>query len=156
MQKVADYAREIGIEKLLISVGGNVCAVGTKLDGTIWKVGIQNPDSESVEKYVQKVNIKDCCVVTSGNYQRYYTVDGIKYCHIIEPETLMPSDYFASVTIIAEDSGVADAMSTAVYNMSLEEGIVFVNGMDNVEAMWILENGSIYYSAQFEAYLVEE
>lgn len=155
VQKVADYAGEIGMENVLISVGGNVCAVGEKIDGSKWRLGIQNPDMSSETEYSEKVDLKDECVVTSGNYQRYYMVDGVRYCHIVDPDTLMPADYFSSVSIITDDSGMADALSTAVYNMPLEEGLAFVNGMDGVEAMWILEDGSIRYSDHFKEYIAE-
>ena len=124
------------------------------MDGSRWTVGIQNPNFEDTKQYAGKVLVKNCSVVTSGNYQRYYTVNGKRYCHIIDPNTLMPAEYFASVSIIAEDSGVADALSTAIYNMPLEEGISYVNMLENVEAMWILENGDIVYSENFEKYLI--
>lgn len=155
VQRVAEYAKEIGVEHLLLSVGGNVCAVGERLDGTKWRLGIQNPDLDSEEAYVRKVDAADACVVTSGNYQRYYIVDGERYCHIIDPDTLMPADYFQSVSVITKDSGVADALSTSVYNMPYEEGLAFVNGLEGVEAMWIMGDGSIRYSENFEAYVVE-
>lgn len=155
VQCVAEYAKEIGMERLLLSVGGNICAVGSRTDGTNWRVGIQNPDLDSEEMYVKKADIKDTCIVTSGNYQRYYMVDGVRYCHIIDPDTLMPADYFASVSIVTEDSGMADALSTAVYNMPLEEGKAFVDSLDNVEAMWVLEDGSVRYSKNFEQYIAE-
>ncbi len=155
VQRVAEYAKEIGMEHVLISVGGNVCAVGGRIDGTKWRLGIQNPDTGSEEPYVRKVDMADACVVTSGNYQRYYIVDDERYCHIIDPDTLMPADYFSAVSVIAEDSGAADALSTSVYNMTYEEGLAFVNGLEGVEAMWIMEDGSIRYSENFEAFLAE-
>ena len=155
VQRVAEYAREIGMENVLLSVGGNVCAVGEKQKGTAWRLGIQNPDLSSEEAYVKKVDVRDACVVTSGNYQRYYTVDGVRYCHIIDPDTLMPADYFASVSIITADSGMADALSTSLYNMPFDEGLAFVNGMDGVEAMWIFGDGSIRYSESFEQYVAQ-
>lgn len=155
VQRVAEYAEEIGMENVLLSVGGNICAVGEKIDKTMWRLGIQNPDMDSEETYVKKVDVKDACVVTSGNYQRYYMVDGVRYCHIIDPDTLMPADYFASVSIITTDSGRADALSTSVYNMPFEEGLAYVNGLDGVEAMWIFEDGSVHYSTDFEQYLAE-
>lgn len=155
VQKVAEYAREIGMEHVLISVGGNVCAVGGKIDDSEWRLGIQDPKMSDEMEYVQKVAVKNKCVVTSGNYQRYFVVDGERYCHIIDPDTLMPADYFASVSIITDDSGKADALSTAIYNMPLEEGIAFVNGMENVEALWIMEDGSMHYSEHFQTYLAE-
>ena len=153
VQKTAEYAREIGMENLLLSVGGNVSAIGGKRNGDKWKIGIQNPDLDSEEAYAEKVNVENMCVVTSGDYQRYYEVDGVRYCHIIDPDTLMPADYFASVTILTKDSAVADAMSTAVYNMPLEEGLDFVNGEDDLEAMWIMKDGSKHYSDHFESFL---
>jgi len=155
VQRVAEYAKEIGMESALFSVGGNVCAVGSKLDRSDWRVGIQNPDMASDEAYVAKVDVSDACVVTSGDYQRYYVVDGEKYCHIIDGDTLMPADYFASVSIVTTDSGRADALSTSVFNMSVEDGIGFVNSLDDVEAMWILHDGSVVLSAGFESYLVQ-
>lgn len=155
VQQAAEYARELGMENVLISVGGNICAVGARTGEAGWRVGIQNPDLNSEEAYVEKVELRDASFVTSGSYQRYYVVDGVKYCHIIDPDTLMPADYFDSVSIIAADSGVADALSTSVYNMSLEEGLRFVNSMEDVEAMWILKDGSIQYSEHFEQYMLE-
>jgi thiamine biosynthesis lipoprotein len=155
VQKTAEYAREIGLTDALISVGGNVCALGEKQDGSNWKIGIENPDRDSSKSYVRKVNVKDACVVTSGDYQRYYLVDGVKYCHIIDPDTLMPADYYMSVTIIADDSGMADSLSTAVYNMPLEIGMDLINSTDNAEAMWVKKDGTVVYSFGFEKYLAE-
>jgi thiamine biosynthesis lipoprotein len=155
VQKTAEYAAELGIEHLLINVGGNVCAVGTKPDGSDWKVGITNPDTDSSEPYIQKVSVSNRCVVTSGNYQRYYTVDGVRYCHIINPDTLMPSTLFSSVSIIADDSSLADALSTAVFNMNLDNGLSLINGLDGVEAMWITVDGDMIYSEGFEQYLAD-
>lgn len=155
VQKVAEYAQEIGMENVLLSVGGNICAVGVRADGTAWRMGIQNPDLESEEAYVKAVDFSNASLVTSGSYQRYYEVDGKRYCHIIDPDTLMPAEYFDSVSIIAEDSGVADALSTSVFNMPLAEGIAFVNEMDGMEAMWILKDGSIRYSDNFEQYVTQ-
>ena len=156
VQRTAEYAKEIGMESVLFSVGGNVCAVGKKQNGSKWSIGIQNPDLSSEEAYIKLVAVADECVVTSGDYQRYYVVDGVKYCHIIDGDTLMPADYFASVSIITTDSGRADALSTSIFNMPFEEGLAFVDGLENVEAMWILHDGTIEYSDGFERYLVEK
>ena len=149
VQKAAEYARAIGLTDGLISVGGNAVALGKKQDGTLWKIGIENPDPES-EDYVAVVGVTDACVVTSGDYQRYYEVDGVRYCHIIHPETLMPATYFSSVTIVAADSGWADALSTAVYNMTLDEGMALINRLPDIEAMWVTPDGELFYSDGFE------
>ena len=156
VQKVAEYAKEeLGVTSMLFSVGGNVCAIGAHPDGTPWRIGIQNPDVDSDQAYLQKVSVQDVSVVTSGNYQRYYEVDGKRYCHIINPQTLLPADTFSSVTVITPDSGIADALSTTLFNMSLEEGMQFVKEQDQVEAMWVSEDGTIAYSDGFEVYLTE-
>ena len=153
VERIAEYAKEIGMTSVLLSVGGNICAVGAKYDGSNWKVGIQNPDTSSDEAHVEMVQIADVSVVTSGDYQRYYVVDGERYCHIIDGDTLMPANYFASVSVIVKDSGVADALSTSVFNMSLEEGMAFVNAREDMEAIWIMHDGSLKYSDGFDKYL---
>lgn len=155
VQQVAEYAKEHGMEHLLISGGGNICVVGAREDGEAWRVGIQNPDLSSEEAYVQRVQLQDMSIVTSGNYQRYYEVDGKQYCHIIDKDTMMPAEHMASVSVIMQDSGEADAMSTALFNMEYEEGKSFVESMEGVEAMWILNDGTIKYSSGFSKYLVQ-
>lgn len=156
VQCVADNARKQGFSNYLISVGGNVVTIDSKPDGQLWRLAIQNPDLTSDVSYVKKVDFKDQCLVTSGDYQRYYVVDGKEYCHIIDPDTLMPADYFKSVSIITAHSGLADALSTALFNMEYEEGLALINSIEGAEAMWILEDGSIQYSDNFEQYVVAE
>lgn len=132
---------------LLISVGGNVCATGPKDDsGTPWVVGIQNPDGGN---YLHTVHVFDECVVTSGDYQRYFVVDGKPYHHIIDPITLQPGTYWRSVTIVCQDSGAADALSTALFLMPQAEGQTLLDKF-NAQAMWVDESGTIYYSPGFE------
>ncbi|MDE7124396.1 MAG: FAD:protein FMN transferase, partial [Eubacterium sp.] len=106
--------------------------------------------------YIAKVNASDHdTVVTSGDYQRYYTVDGVDYCHIINPETLMPADFMSSVSVISKDSAYADMLSTALFNMRIEDGLSLVNGMSDTEAMWVDKNGEITYSDNFKNYVVK-
>ncbi len=149
-EKLTDYATSEGMNNLLISVGGNISAIGTKEDGSKWMLGIQNPDTDSENAYVLKLNAQDQSLVTSGNYQRYYVVDGKIYHHIIDPNTLMPSTYFASVSILNKHSGIADALSTAVYNMPFEEGLALIERIPDTEAMWIYEDGTFAFSSGFE------
>ena len=89
--------------------------------------------------------------MTSGDYQRYYTVDGVRYHHIIDPQTLQPSSYFNAVTVVCADSGLADALSTALFVSTLEEGTALVEGLDGVEAVWVFDAGRTVYSSGFEA-----
>ena len=142
-QRVAENAPS----GLLISVGGNVCATGPKDEsGTPWVVGIQNPDSSD---YLHTIYLTKGSVVTSGDYQRAYTVDGKSYHHIIDPETLYPSACWRSVTIVCEDSGLADALSTALFVLPQEEGQTLLDQCGAM-ALWVCMDGTILYSPGFE------
>lgn len=133
---------------LLISVGGNVCATGPKTeDGTAWVVGIQNP--EGGDDYLHTIYVTGGSVVTSGDYQRAYMADGKMYHHIIDPETLYPCEYWSSVTIVCPDSGLADALSTALFLLPREEGQQLLDTL-GAEAMWVDREGKITYSPGFE------
>ncbi|MDI9520260.1 MAG: FAD:protein FMN transferase [Bacillota bacterium] len=150
------YATEIVARMLLsspmpsfiINAGGNVRTGHPPLDGrTAWGIGIQNPDDAIVLQNsgepIEVLYLSDRSLVTSGDYQRYYTVDGQRYHHLISPDTLMPATFFRSVTIITEDSGIADLLSTAVFLMPVEEGQEYIKKLDGVDALWILNDGSI-------------
>lgn len=153
VQRITEWTKENLWQDVAISIGGNVSTLGYKNDGkTPWKIGIENPQ-ENATDYLELVNITDTCVVTSGDYQRYYTVDGKRYCHIINKDTLMPSEYMASVSILCKDSALGDALSTALFNMPIEEGEKFVNSLDGVEAVWVNKNYEKTYSKGFNNYL---
>ena len=142
-------AAETAPKGLLISVGGNVCATGPKDDnGTAWVVGIQDPDGGN--DYLHTIYVTEGSVVTSGDYQRVYMVDGKPYHHIIDPDTLYPSPYWRSVTIVCADSGLADALSTALFLMPHAEGQTLLEKYD-AEAMWVDAEGKIFYTPGFEA-----
>ena len=142
------YATEIVSQMLLagdmpsfiISAGGNVRMGNPPADGrTKWGVGIQDPDGAvlGLSDIVETLYVTGCSVVTSGDYQRYYVVDGQRYHHLIDPDTLMPDTDFRSVSIITEDSGYADLLSTAAFLMPYEESRAFVDSLDGVEAIWL-------------------
>ena len=142
-QRVAENAPE----GLLISVGGNVCATGPKDEkGTPWVVGVQNPAGDN---YLHTIYVTQESVVTSGDYQRCYVVDGNLYHHIIDPTTLLPGTYWRSVTIVCADSGLADALSTALFLLPLEEGKLLAE-ISGAEAMWVHADGSQYYTEGFQ------
>lgn len=124
----------------LVSVGGNVRATGPKPDGSSWTIGIQDPEDSN--SYIEKVSITQGSVVTSGDYQRYYEVDGKKYHHLIDPKTLYPAEKWRSVTVFCEDSGLADALSTALFVLSKEEGEKILKQC-GAQAMWIAKDGKI-------------
>jgi len=149
---VVQEAIEKGYTDFLLSVGGNVRAVGGKGKEKLpWNVGIQNPDKEAEQQSLYTLALKDLSLVSSGNYERYYTVDGKIYHHIIDPDTLMPAGYFTAVSVVCEDSGMADMLSTAIYCMPYEEGLALIESLDNTEALWVFPDKTMKYSSGFEA-----
>ncbi len=126
-------------KNFLLSLGGNVITVGEKPNGEDWIIGILDPfDTESTALTLPVSG----AAVTSGSYQRYYTVDGKDYPHIIDPDTLYPADIWASVTVFCADPALADALSTALFLLPLEEGKKLVQTFDGVSVYWIAPDGS--------------
>ena len=147
----AQRAAEAAPRGFLISVGGNVCATGPKDDsGTPWGVGITDPDGGS--EYLHTLYDTDSAIVTSGDYQRYYVVDGEIYHHIIDPVTLYPARRFRSVTVICQDSGLADALSTALFVLPREEGETLAQSC-GAEAMWVDLEGTRFYTPGFQNWI---
>ena len=152
-KRLAETLKEAGVTSALLSLGGNVETIGLKADGKPWRVGVQNPDTSAAKSYLHVLKLADTCLVTSGTYQRYYEVDGVRYHHIIDPDSLMPENIYDSVTILCSDSAKADALSTAVFNMKPEEGMKFVESLDGVEALWVYPDGKETQSSGFAAYV---
>ena len=145
----AQRVSEVAPEGLLISVGGNVCATGPKeSQGTPWVVGVQDP--KGGDAYLHTLYLTKGSIVTSGDYQRAYMVDGQLYHHIIDPNTLYPGTLWRAVTVVCEDSGLADALSTALFLMPLEEGRTLAEKC-GVDALWVDHNGEEFMTAGFRS-----
>ncbi len=156
VERIAQYMEQKGISGYLLNVGGNVRCVGSPAKGRPWTVGIENPDVENKEEpYAAYLHLTDETLVTSGSYQRYYTVDGQRYHHIIDPDTLMPGTKFQSVSVLSADSGLGDGLSTALFTMSYEEGLALIEKTEGVDAMWILSDGERRFSSHFNDYTFE-
>lgn len=140
-QKIAEALLAGGCSSFLLNLGGNVLAYGTKPNGTPWSVGIEVPESSSYSG--STVALQNAALVTSGSYQRYITVDGIRYHHIINPNSGYPDSTYFSVSVQCADSAMADALSTALFCMSTEDGNKLLASLEGVEAFWILADGSV-------------
>ena len=132
-----------GVTSALLSLGGNVSALGSKPDGTAWTVAIENPDGGA---YLGTVQITDQCVVTSGGYQRYFEQDGVRYWHILDPETGKPArSGMKSVTIVSADDTLADALSTALFVMGPERAADFWREhRAEFGAVWLTDDGRLF------------
>ncbi|MBE6643793.1 MAG: FAD:protein FMN transferase [Ruminococcaceae bacterium] len=132
-----------GYTSLVLDVGGNLRAIGEKPSGKGWTAGVTNPASPYSQTYVYTMEIKNAALVTSGGYQRFYMVDGVRYHHIINGETLMPENYYLSVSIKSPSSALSDALSTAVFNMKYEDAAAFIDKLDGVFAVFVLPDGEV-------------
>ena len=159
VEQAAQAAEARGLTSALISVGGNLRAIGVKPDGSQWSGGVENPWNAS-EVYTNAnsifgspINMSDLALVTSGDYQRYFVVDGKRYHHIIDPDTLWPAAYYNGVTVLCPDSGMADCLTTALFCMPLEEGQKLVESLDGVEAMWCTPDKQATTSSGWDSHL---
>lgn len=137
-------------EGYMLNVGGNVCTRGTKPGGAKWNIAIQSPNAG--EDNLCVVGLAGQSLVTSGDYQRSYIVEGKSYHHIIDPDTLMPSAYWRSVSILCDDSGLADCLSTALFLLPLEEGRILAEQC-GAEVMWVDADMNITQTPGFVAAL---
>lgn len=142
---VINILSESGVESALVNLGGNVQALGTKPDGTTWKVGIQNPFLESEQICI--LDIADCAVITSGNYERYFTQDGKNYWHIIDANDGYPADNgLVSVTIVGKSGLLCDSLSTALFVLGTDKAIDYWKNQGDFDMILVTDDATIYYT----------
>lgn len=145
---IVEYIKENDIPKAIINLGGNVYVHGSRDENTGWSVGIADPFAD---RLLGIIDITDACVVTSGNYERYFEQNGVRYNHIIDSQTGYPAENsLASVTIISTDASYADALSTALFVMGTEKAIDFWKNNAGFEFILVTEDKEIYYSNELD------
>lgn len=159
--KVGEIFEAHQVESGMVALGGNILVMGSKTDGSAWRVAIQDPAHPNEAAYAAIVQLKDAFAVTSGSYQRYFEQDGILYHHIIDPDTGYPADSgLTSVTVVADRTSgsgtMCDALSTAVFVMGEERALEFWRGSDEpFELILVTEDGRVVVTAGLEEALVE-
>ena len=148
--RIMDIYKENGIASGLVNLGGNVQALGTKTDGTKWKIAVQSPDD--TEDYLGILSVQDKAVITSGGYERYFEQDGVTYHHIIDPKTGYPAESgLVSVTIVSEDGTLADGLSTSLFIMGEEKAADFWREhKDEFDAILMSDDGTLYVTEGLE------
>ena len=144
--RVMQIFKEYGIEHGMVNLGGNVQTLGTKTDGTAWRVAIQSPQGGN--QYLGVLETSDQAVITSGGYERYFEENGVTYHHIIDPKTGYPSDSdLTSVTIVCADGTKADALSTSFFVMGLQKAESFYENTDlDFDVILLTKDNQIYIS----------
>lgn len=132
-------------EALILNLGGNVCAAGPKTGGDPWVVAVPDPSGGEA---LTNLSLTRGAVVTSGDYQRYFTVEGENYHHIVDPATGWPARYWQEVTVLCADSGTADALSTALFVLDREAGESLLAEY-GAQAIWLDREGNLFYSTGF-------
>ncbi len=155
--RLSEFLRARGVTSALINLGGNVLTIGRRAtDDKPWVVGIQDPEADSgVNKMTFRA--EDLSVVTSGNYQRYFILNGIRYHHLLDPVTGWPVENgLDSVTILSKSSAMGDALSTACYVLGLEKGMELIGKFDGIDAVFIGSDGTVTMTDGAKALVVDE
>ena len=151
--------RLAGANATVLNVGGNIRTIGEKPDKTPWVSAIRNPDITSDEPFAVRIQIGEVSIVTSGDYERFFISGTEEYHHIIDPETLRPARYFSSVSICCRNSALGDALSTALFCMSYEDGAALVNSLVQqghfLEVLWIDPEGRMQMTDGFASMICE-
>jgi thiamine biosynthesis lipoprotein len=134
--------KDEGVTSALIDAGGDIYAIG-EVYGRPWKVGIRKPRGEGV---VGVLDVSDLTIVTSGDYERYFEKDGVRYHHILDPASGFPADGLMSVTVICDDPVQGDGLSTALFVMGAEKGMELVEDLDGVESIMVTKDGKVLIS----------
>jgi len=154
IDKAVEVLRDKGITSAYFDAGGDIRVLGDKPDGTPWRIGIRHPrDRRDIAAIVE---IRDSAIVTSGDYERYFQVNDERYHHIIDPQTGMPARGLISVTVVAADAFTADAYSTAVFVLGLEQGIALVESLPGVEAILITEDEQVHITSGLAIQITED
>jgi len=152
VDKVIDLIKSKGITSALVNAGGDIRILGSKPDGSPWKVSLENPDNTSEQ--IVEFSLADVSIATSGNYYRYFDPNKEVH-HIINPRTGFSANECISVTIIAQNATIADILATSVFVLGPEEGMKLVESMDNVEAFIIDKERNFHKSSGIEKFIVK-
>ncbi len=146
--------KELGIPSGLINAGGDLVAFGRQENGELWTIGLADPLQP--DTIFARLDLTDQAIVTSGDYERFIEIEGIRYAHILDPRTGWPVRGIRSVTVVCPDGELADALATSVFVLGIEKGLLLINRLRGVEALVIDESGRLHPSSSFQTLVVTE
>lgn len=150
--EAAKVLRQNGVKSGTADLGGNIIVLGSRPDGKPWRIGLQNP-FDTRGNILAAVDVTDKTLVTSGPYERYFEKNGKRYHHILDTHSGYPVENgLMSVTIISDNSIDADALSTAVFALGLDDGMKFIEGIEDIDAVFVTDDYKVYVSSGIEKY----
>ncbi|WP_040192450.1 FAD:protein FMN transferase [Clostridium culturomicium] len=148
--EVAKLLKDNSVKSAIVNLGGNIFVLGNKVDGSDWKVGVQNPENDG-DSTIGYVTVTDKSVVTSGIYERYFEEDGKKYHHILSPETGFPyENEILGVSILSDLSIDGDSLSTTLFALGVEEGLKLIESLEGVDAIFVTKDHKLHMTKGFE------
>ncbi|MCL1935727.1 MAG: FAD:protein FMN transferase [Defluviitaleaceae bacterium] len=151
IERAISVARDVGFRHFLISAGGDVRMLESSPEtGRLWGTAIQDPNSPYTS-HIDVLRAENVAIFTSGNYQRFFEIDGIRYHHIIDPRSFMPANFYSSITVIHENSIYAEILTTALFMISIEDGMELLEKIGG-EALWITIDGKIHTSRGYSEF----
>lgn len=152
--KICELLSERGVTSALLNLGGNVQALGTKPNGSMWRVAVQNPLGDGS---IGRLEISDEAIITAGNYIRFFEQDGVRYWHIIDPADAAPArSGLVSVSVVSQSGVFSDGISTALFVMGLEKAEEFWRENEGFEVIFVCDNGKIFITEGLEKRFVPE
>lgn len=148
VDRAVQLLKEHGVVRALVDLGGDVYALGTRPDGTPWRLGIRHP--RRAGQILGILHVSDAAVATSGDYERYFEYEGVRYSHIVDPRTGWPAMELASVTVVAPHGVWADALSTAVFVLGKEEGLALLESLPGVEGILVDKDLNVLITSGLE------
>lgn len=143
-----EVLKDHGFENTMVEAGGDLMAHGYRVDGEAWKLGVADPRPAGESHYLASFSVSNQAVATSGDYLQSYAEDRSQH-HIINPATGYSPPELASVTVLASNAMLADAFSTTIMVLGIQQGLQFVDGMSDVEALLVAKNRDVYWSRYF-------
>ena len=154
--EIAAYCRSRGVKHGILNFGGNVVVIGSRPDGQPWKIGVRNPNEPGGDSIIV-LPTTDGAVATSGTYERGFTINGVRYHHILDADTGWPvQNGLASVTVQTQDSLIAEGYDTACFILGLEKGMALVEATPGMEAVFIDTEGNIYCSEGIKQFVLQD
>ncbi|PID57403.1 hypothetical protein CSB45_07730 [candidate division KSB3 bacterium] len=146
VDRAIEVLKQHGITRALLNAGGDIRCIGAKAEGSPWRIGVKHPRDEGI---LAVIELQDMAVATSGDYERFFLQENLRYHHLLDPRNGFPARGCRSVTIVASTTAQADAMATAVFIMGPQHGLEFIEAQGDIEGMIVDADGKIVSSSGF-------